>query len=110
MDSTRLEKCRRQIWSKLPFIGGWLQGQALKALADDGSAEAVRILEEAVASSEDEALGAAAVESLHQSALDDNVAAQEALCRLVIYHDHPGARAIVAAREYTPHEETNRVL
>jgi WD40 repeat protein len=110
MDAFRIEKYRQQLCGPTPWFGGWLQNQALKTLALDGSAEAVRVLADAVVHAEDESLGAAAMESLQQLAAQENVAAQEALCRLVIHHDLPCARKIVLAKGYVPHEEANRAL
>ena len=110
MDVGRIEKLRRQLRKRTPWLGGWLQNQALKTLAQDGSAEAVRLLAEAVVEAEDEALSTAAFDALRQLAAQANVAAQEALCRLVIQHDHPPARKIVMAAGYLPHDESKRAL
>jgi WD40 repeat protein len=110
MNASQLDKYRQQLRGQMPLIGGWLQNQALKSLALDGSAEAVRVLAEAVVQAEDESLAAIALESLRQLAAQDNVAAQEALCRLVIHQDEPHARKIVEAAGYVPHEESNRAL
>ncbi len=110
MHASQLEKYRLQLHSRLPLIGAWLQEQALRSLAADGSAEAIRILEEAVSDGDHEALGTTAAESLGQLAEHGNVAAQEALCRLVTYDDHELARNIVFAAGYVPHEESQRAL
>jgi WD40 repeat protein len=110
MDAYRIAKYRQQLCGPTPWFGGWLQNQALKTLTVDGSAEAVRVLADAVVHADDESLSAAAMESLRQLAAQDNVAAQEALCRLVIHHDDPWARKIVLAEGYVPHEEANRAL
>jgi hypothetical protein len=110
MNASQLDKYRQQLRGRTPLIGGWLQNQALKSLVLDGSAEAVRVLADAVVQAEDEALAATALESLRQLAAQDNVAAQEALCRLVIHHDEPQARKLVEAAGYVPHEESNRAL
>src|SRR5262249_2336850 len=110
MDQSQLEKYRQQLHSRVPLIGSWVQGQALRALADEGSAEAMRLLAEAVTQGEDESIEEAALGALGPQAEQGNVAAQEALCRLVIHHDHPGARKAVFAAGYVPHEETHRAL
>src|SRR5262249_7793441 len=110
MDPSKLKRYRQQLRSRVPLLGGWLQGQALRTLAEDGSAEAVRLLEETAVQGQDETLRATALESLRQVAQADNVAAQEALCRLVTHHGHPLAHKIVAADGYMPHEETHRAL
>src|SRR5437899_1819377 len=110
MDATRLKKCRQQLSSRLPLIGGWLQTQAVKTLIEDGSAEAVRVLEEAVIEGQEEALRDAALASLSKLAAAVNVAAQEALCRLIVYHDHPRARKLVSTGRYLPHNESHRAV
>lgn len=110
MDVGRIEKYRQQLRKRTPWFGNWLQNQALKTLSLDGSAEAVRLLGEAVVEAEDEALGIAALEALRQLAAQGNVAAQEALCRLVIHDDHPRAHKIVVAAGYLPHDEAKRAL
>jgi WD40 repeat protein len=110
MDAGRIEKLRQRLRNRIPLFGGWLQHQALKTLSQDGSAEAVRLLAEAVMEAEDDAFGAAALESLRQLAARGNVPAQEALCRLVIQHDHPRANKIVTAAGYLPHDESKRAL
>src|SRR5207245_4588656 len=110
MDAGQLKKYRHQLASHAPLIGGWLQTQAVKTLAQDGSAEAVHLLEEAAISGEEETLRVAALESLRNLAAAKNVAAQEALCRLVMQHDHPLAREIVATCGYLPHNESYRAL
>ena len=109
MDAGQLKKYRQQLSRRLPLIGGWLQTQAVKTLAEEGSAEAVHLLEEAVIGSEEEALRGAALDSLGQMAAN-NVAAREALCRLVIKHDHLRANQIVSAGRFVPHDEAHRAL
>src|SRR5438477_2351502 len=109
MDAGELKKYRHQLSRRLPLIGGWLQTQAVKTLAEEGSAEAVHLLEEAVIGSEEEALRGAALDSLGQMAAN-NVAAREALCRLVIKHDHLRANQIVSAGRFVPRDEAHRAL
>ena len=46
MDASHVQKCRQHLASRLPLIGAWLQAQAVKTLVADGSAEAVRVLED----------------------------------------------------------------
>jgi WD40 repeat protein len=110
MDISRIEKYRQQLRSRTPVLGSWLQNHALRTLAEDGSAEAMRVLADTVVQAEQETVAATALESLRQLAAQENVAAREALCRLVIHHDEPGARKIVSAAGYIPHEESNRAL
>src|SRR5262245_45803175 len=110
MNAGRIEKYRQQLRNRPAMFGGWLQNHALKALAEDDSAEAMRALAEAVSEADDGVLAATALELLRERAADGNVAAREALCRLVIHHDDPHARKIVLAAGYVPHEESNRAL
>jgi WD40 repeat protein len=110
MDVARIEKLRRRLRKRTPWFGAWLQNQALTELFEDGSAEAVRLLAEAVVEAEEETLGDAALHSLGRLAAQGNVAAQEALCRLVIQYDHPRAGKIVMAAGYLPHDESKRAL
>jgi hypothetical protein len=91
------------------LLSGWRRGQALKILAADGSAEAVRVLEESVAEAS-EFLQPLALETLERLASEGNVAAKEALCRLVMAYDEPRAREIVTAQGYLPHNESHRAL
>src|SRR5207253_10796771 len=110
MDASQVQKCRQHLASRLPLIGAWLQAQAVKTLAADGSAEAVRVLEDAVIETEQEALRGMALESLCQVAAAGNVPAQEALCRLVIHHAHPEASQIVSTCCYAPRDDAHRAL
>src|SRR5690349_17503712 len=110
MDTVQLKKCRQQLRRRLPLIGGWLHNQTLRSLADDGAAEAVRLLEEARTDGDDDALRAAALDWLRRLAASGNVAAQEALCRLVTHHADVEALQIVSRAGYLPHEESHRAL
>jgi WD40 repeat protein len=94
----------------MPLIGGWFQHQAVRSLAEDGSAPAVRLLGESVAHGPDKALKKAAFEALREVAAGGNVPAQETLCRLVIRNNHAPARKTAIAAGYLPHEELNRAL
>jgi WD40 repeat protein len=110
MEPAQLKKRRQQLRRRTPLIGGWLQGQALRALNEDGSAEAVRVVEEAAVFGADGTVCAAAFATLRAMASGGNVPAQEALCRLVIHHDHPLARELVSQARYLPHDESQRAL
>jgi WD40 repeat protein len=110
MDAGQIEKLRQQLGNRVPLLGSWLQNQALKTLSQDGSAEAVRLLAEAVVQAEDEVFGTAVLESLRRLAAQGNVPAQEALCRLVIHYDDRRAAKIVMASGYLPHDESKRAL
>ena len=48
MNDLDLDKCRRHLHSNTPLIAGWLQERAIEFLVQDASAEAIRLLEEAV--------------------------------------------------------------
>jgi len=110
MEARQLEKYRQQLRSQMPLIGGWLKDQALKTLVEDGSAPAIRLLEDAALDGAEQTLRAAALEALEQLAKDSNVPAREALCRMVLHHDHAAAREIVLAARYVPHDESYRAL
>src|SRR5260370_42468628 len=108
MNHSRIDKYRQQLHSRPSVFGGWLQNHALKTLAEDGSAEAMRGLADTVVQADEEALAAAALESPRQLAARDNGAAREAPCRLVIHQDEPGARPIVSATGCVPPGESTR--
>ncbi|TMQ35780.1 MAG: hypothetical protein E6K70_00350 [Planctomycetota bacterium] len=110
MDAAQLKKCRQQLRRRVPLIGGWLHDQVLRHLAEDGAAEAVRVLEEAALETQHEAVRGAALDWLRQLAAGNNVTAQEALCRLVTHAADAEARAIVARAGYVPHDEAQRAL
>src|SRR5262249_22235327 len=110
MDSRRLKKYRNQLQSKVPLLGSWLKGQAVAALTEDGSAEAIRLLAETVLNYSDTELGTSALQKLEQLARGKNVPAQEALCRLVMANGHAEAARIVEQYGYVPHDETRRAL
>ncbi len=106
---SQVEKQRQQLYSRTPLLGGWHRYQAVQALKQDGSPEAV------------EALAGAVVDSLHQQTRDlalnavrhlafmGSVAAQQALCRLAVEHEHPQAREIVVEQGYTPDDPVQRL-
>jgi WD40 repeat protein len=110
MDAAQLKKCRQQLRRRVPLIGGWLHDQVLKSLAEDGAAEAVRVLEEAARHTGEESLRGAALDRLQQLAAGNNVPAQEALCRLVTQDADSEALAIVSSAGYLPHDEVHRAL
>jgi WD40 repeat protein len=110
MDQGQLRKCRQQLYKPMPLIGGWLQHQALRTLAEDGSAPAVRVLGEAIVDSAGKALKEAAYDALRDIAAAGNVPAREAICRLVTRHNHAAARKTALASGYLPHDDLNRAL
>lgn len=110
MNEFDLLKCRRHLRSHTPFIAGWLHDRALRSLVKDASAEAVRLLEEAVVDLSAEPRGDAAFAALVELARGDNTPAREALCRLVIHHAHAAALHEVTAQNYLPHEERQRAV
>jgi WD40 repeat protein len=110
MNEVDLDKYRRQLGSRAPLIAGWLQERAIGALVRDASAEAVRLLEEAVIDFADDERSDAAFSALVKLATAGNIPAREALCRLVTHHAHARALKEVAARGYLPHEERQRAV
>jgi hypothetical protein len=110
MNARALGEYRRQLYSRVPMIGGWLRRQAAEALARDGSPAALEALAEAVTRSDDEQVQRIALEALRQWADQGRAEAQEALCHLVIEHDHPLARRIVLDVPCAPRDEYQRAL
>ena len=110
MNDLDLDKCRRHLLSSTPLIAGWLQDRAIQSLTEDASAEAVRLLEEAVTDFVDDDRGDAAFSAIARLAEAGNTPAQEALCRLVVHHAHAASLREVAARGYLPHEERQRAV
>jgi len=53
MEPKHLRRLQKQLYVQVPLIGGWLRRRAMNALAEDGSPDAVRVLAEAVARTED---------------------------------------------------------
>ena len=105
-----LDKYRQQLYGRVPLIGGWFHSQALKSLADDGSAEAVRVLEEASVWSGEDSVRPASLEHLRRLAEEGNVAARESMCRLVIQHNEQFAWSVVKQAGYEPHDDSRRAL
>jgi WD40 repeat protein len=99
-----------RLYSQAPLIGWELRRMAVKALAREGSSEAMDALAEAFICSDDIHVRKAALKTLQQLATEGKAEAQDALCRLVIEHDHPRAREIVFAAQYVPHDPNQRVL
>ncbi len=74
MDVKRLEKYRRRLYSRTPFIGGFIRRIAAKSLAKEGSPTAIGLLAETVAHTDNERLRIAGLTSLRrlvdQAAID----------------------------------------
>jgi WD40 repeat protein len=105
-----MEPYRRRLRSRWPVIGGWLRRRAVRQLLEDGSAEAVQTLAGTAWRGDDSEVRAAALEALRELARQDNVAAQEALCRFVIHHVHPALQDEVVEAGYLPREESLRAV
>jgi WD40 repeat protein len=110
MNVDELDKQRRRLRSRTPLLGAWFQDQAVRTLAEDGSAGAIRLLEEAAVDQSGDACAAAAFATLARLAHEENTPAREALCRLVIHYGHPGAYEVATAQNYLPHEERQRAV
>jgi WD40 repeat protein len=110
MNELELETCRRQLESRGPLLAGWRHDRALRSLEASGSAEAVRVLEEAVIEFADDPRGEAAFAALVRLAEAGNTPAREALCRLVVQQAFAPALRIVMANGYQPHEERQRAV
>ncbi len=79
MNRTQLQACRRQLYGRLPLVGGWLRRQAVHALAREGSVESVRLLAEAVASSDDPRVRQLACDALRRLTNPRHIEAAAAL-------------------------------
>lgn len=110
MDPKKLQKMKARLYSRTTLIGGWVRRRAAEELARDGSPKAVGMLAEAVTRSDDEHVRTIALKGLQQLADQGCIEAQEALCHLVIDHDHPQAREIVLAAHYAPSDPHQRAL
>src|SRR5437868_6253465 len=66
MDSGLRATWGRRLYSRLPLVGGWLRLRAVDKLARDDSPEAVRLLAEAVARSDDRRVCIEALEVLQE--------------------------------------------
>jgi WD40 repeat protein len=109
MDAEQLQKCEQQLYNHTPLLGARWRRQAVEALAKDGSPPAVQALAEAVAHSDDADVRAAALDALGRLARR-KVAAREALCRLVLEHDHTQAAELACAAGYAPRHPQRRAL
>lgn len=110
MNAEHLAALEQWLYCRVPLLGRWLRGQAVQALARDGSPGAVGVLAEAVTHSADEQMRTLALDALQQLAGRQNFAAQEALCRLVVEHDHPLAYEAAVAAGYAPRAPEQRAL
>jgi HEAT repeat protein len=104
------EKWQQRLYSRAPLVGKLLRRQAVKALAQDGSPEAVKALTEVITHRDDEHLGFIALGALQQLAAQNSIEAQEALCRLVIDYDHTLAREVTITAQYAPCNLQQRAL
>jgi WD40 repeat protein len=66
MDSALRALWGRRLYSRLPLLGGWVRLRAVRKLAADDTPEAVRLLAEAVARSEDRRVLIGALEALQE--------------------------------------------
>ena len=75
MNDLDLDKCRRHLHSNTPLIAGWLQERTIESLVEDASAEAIRLLEEAVIDFADDDRGDAAFSAITRLAEAGNTPA-----------------------------------
>jgi WD40 repeat protein len=109
MDADQLQKCQQQLYNHTPLLGARWRRQAVAALAKDASPPAVGALAEAVVLSDDAEVRAAALDALHRLA-KRKLAAREALCRLVLEHDHAQAAELACAAGFAPRHPQRRAL
>jgi len=110
MKAKRLERYRWLLYNNAPLIGGWLRRKMVERLMKDGAPEAVRVLEEAAAHNDDEQIRSESMTALRRLAEQGNAEAQEALCRLTIFHDLPLARENALALSCAPRDASQRAL
>jgi WD40 repeat protein len=110
MAPDQLEKYRQWLHNRWPLVGGWLRGRAVRRLTADGSTAAVRTLAGVAWRGEDPEGRTAALDALRELAREENIPAQEALCRFVMHHDDAATRREVLAAGYLPREESQRAL
>ncbi len=79
MEAKQLEKYKRQLYARVPFIGGWFRHRAAQALARDGTPEAIAQLAEAVARSDDGQVRDIALTTLQQVTDQDHI---NAVCQV----------------------------
>jgi len=103
-----LKKLIARLHSQTPLIGWELRRMAVNALAKNGSPEAMDALADVFSHSADQRVHQMALEVLQNLAAEGNAGAQEALCRLMVAHQHPLAREIVLAAQYAPHDPKQR--
>lgn len=110
LDAKQLANYRKRLYSLPPLI--WLRPwrKAVEALVADCSDEAIRILVEAGARNDNKREQRVLMKMLQQLSEQHKVGAQEALCRLVITHDHTLAREIALKIQCAPCEAHERAL
>lgn len=105
-----LKKLITRLYDQTPLIGWKRRRDAAVALAKDESPEAIDMLADALIRSHDKQVRRIALKGLLELAAENRIEAQEALCRLVIGHDHPLAHEVVLAAQYTPRDPYQRTL
>ena len=95
MNAKRLGKYQRQLYSRMPLIGGWLRRRAAQTLAQDSSPEAVRALAEAVTRSNDERVRGIALERIRHI---DTQPCINAVCAVWAATRHPDLTALLTER------------
>lgn len=92
-----IEQLRRRLYSETPLIGGWRRQRAARALADDGSTAAVRVLAEALTRSGDENVVGIALQTLRP--LED-WRAISAACGIWAETRHPRLTSLLFENEW----------
>jgi WD40 repeat protein len=110
MQTSTLQKQLGRLRNRWPLVGAWVRRSAIRALADDGSAEAIRTLTDGIMHSPHVLLQAEALPALWKLAHQKNADAQEALCRLAIEHPALHLEDTVVQAGYAPKEESERLL
>ena len=110
MQRSLLQKHQDRLHNRWPFFGAWVRRSAIRALARDGSAEAIHALADGIVRSPHVLLQAEAIPVLWDLARQRNADAQEALCRLAVDHPALQLRDKVAGAGYAPKNESERLV
>jgi dipeptidyl aminopeptidase/acylaminoacyl peptidase len=97
MEASRVETLERRLRSETPLVGSWLRRSAAQALAHDGSAEAIRVLAEAIVNHFDFAVRRLSATALHGLTSADAINAASAVWQET---RHEALAAILCARAW----------
>jgi HEAT repeat protein len=97
MATKRVTHLQKRLYTRVPLLGTWLRRRAAKALAQDGSPEAIRALAEAVTRSSDARVCSIALETLRHV---DAQPAIDAACAVWAATRHAALADVLTARAW----------